>query len=263
MPDRWKAIVLAAGRGRRLGDSTNHCPKPLIQVGGVSILERALCNLARQGCEEAVLIVGYRAADVRRQVGTSFGPMQITYVENPCFDETNTAYSLWLARGFLQDNCLLLEGDLVFEDAALQRILRLDGNSVWAGVSVAPGRDEGILLETDGGGRVVRCQLVRHAVGRQPSLRYKCAGIQKLSAGLAERLRAELNGVMQAGERRIYADLVLGRLLYRDHVHLCLLDDLKWAEVDDAHDLHSARSIFRDPVVERGSPILQEQEAWL
>ena len=102
MPDRWNAIILAAGRGRRLGDSTDHCPKPLVPVGGVSILERALCHLARQGCEQAVLVVGYRAADVRKQVGTSFGTMQVTYVENPCFDETNTAYSLWLARAFLQ-----------------------------------------------------------------------------------------------------------------------------------------------------------------
>jgi choline kinase len=255
---QWKAIVLAAGRGHRLDELTDDCPKSLLPVGGVSILERALHNLAQQGVEQTVLVVGYRADSIKCLAGDSIGPMRLTYVENPRFDETNTAYSLWMAREFLRGGCLLLEGDIVFEEAVLSRILTLKDESVWAGVLVAPGRDEGVLLETNSTGRVVGCQLVRRSAERPSSLLYKCAGIQRLSSDVITRLVMELEKVVQAGKLHVYADLVLGKCLHVTDMRLCLLDDLKWAEIDDAQDLRYARALFDERVIDRVAVVSEE-----
>ncbi len=68
-----RAILLLAGRARRLGSLTKNKPKCLVRVAGASILERALDKLSASGVSEVVLVVGYRAERVREFVGGSYG----------------------------------------------------------------------------------------------------------------------------------------------------------------------------------------------
>ena len=64
-----KAMVLAAGRGERMGALTADRPKPLLEIGSVSLIERHLQRLAASGVEEAVVNLSYRGAQIRERLG--------------------------------------------------------------------------------------------------------------------------------------------------------------------------------------------------
>lgn len=239
-----RAILLLAGRGRRLGAHTDDRPKCMVAVGGVPILERTLRTLAASGIREVVLVVGYRWEQIEAfTLSRRFG-LRIRWVVNEAHATTNTAYSLWLARAWLDRSVLLLEGDIVFDREVAWRVLAWPGDSAWAVVPVEPGRDEGILLGTDASDSVNEVALIREPGLRGPGLIYKCAGIQRLSVSAAALFAERLNGAVDAGRAKVFADLVLGELLDRTRIRACSLQGCRWAEVDDVADLDRARALF-------------------
>ena len=110
-----KAIILAAGMGTRLRPITSSIPKCLVPVNSKPILEHQFEALLLAGIRDVILVVGHLAELLFYKYGTSYGSLNIDYVENPRYDRTNNIYSLWLARQHLNSQVLLLEGDLVFD----------------------------------------------------------------------------------------------------------------------------------------------------
>ena len=120
-----KAVILAAGQGTRLSPLTNRVPKCLVRLHGKPVMQRQLESLDKTGFEQCVVVVGYRGDQVEYQFGPNFRNVEITYVYNERFQETNNLYSLWLARDYLDDDILLLECDLVFEDGLLKDLAQV------------------------------------------------------------------------------------------------------------------------------------------
>jgi len=240
-----RAIILAAGRGSRLGELTDECPKCLLGIDGVPILHRALSSLSLLGVREVVLVVGYLSQVIRASVGSSFAGMRVDYVTNDRHDETSTGYSLWLAKDALREEVLILEADIVFETPVLERIVAAGTRrSVWAGVKVGPGRDEGILLREGPAGYVERVGRIRRGEQRHSEFTHKCGGIQLLDEVLSQAFREGLDHAMKAGRKNELADLILAELLEAHPVALCSLEGLGWAEVDDRDDLLAARQLL-------------------
>ena len=129
-----RALILAAGLGRRMRPLTTDVPKCLVEVNGVPILFRSLRVLASAGVTEAIIVVGHEAEQVRRRIGTTFAGIDIQYVDAPCFDSTNNIRSLWDARSYCGEDILLLEGDVVFDRDIVMRLRDHLGNSM----AVAP-----------------------------------------------------------------------------------------------------------------------------
>ena len=116
-----KAIILAAGMGTRLLPITLSVPKCLVPVNSKPILEHQLDALLKAGVRDTILVVGYLSELIFDKYGTRYGGMNIHYVRNQIYDRTNNLYSLWLARLHLDNQVLLLEGDLFFEAELLHR----------------------------------------------------------------------------------------------------------------------------------------------
>ena len=119
-----QAIILAAGMGRRLGELTDDNTKCMLEVNGTRLIHRTLDNLAEVGIKRVVLVVGYKAENVKRLIGDRYKDIDIFYVENKIYDKTNNIYSLFLAREYLlEEDSLLLESDLIFESSVLRKIV--------------------------------------------------------------------------------------------------------------------------------------------
>ena len=115
---------MAAGMGRRLGELTNDNTKCMLEVNGTRLINRTLDALSDIGISRVVLVVGYKAENVKRWVGDKYKDIDIVYVENSVYDKTNNIYSLFLAKEHLvEDDTLLLESDLIFEPSVLRRIV--------------------------------------------------------------------------------------------------------------------------------------------
>lgn len=102
-----KGIILAAGRGARLSGGSGDMPKCLVTVGGETLLSRNIRLLRSAGIDEIAVVIGCAAETVRR---TCHG---VEFVENARFAQTNSLYSLWLARPLLADGFLVMNCDVL------------------------------------------------------------------------------------------------------------------------------------------------------
>lgn len=117
-----KGIILAAGQGIRLRPLTKHLPKCLVHINGKPILQYQLEALDSAGIRNCVIVVGFMAQQVEEHFGSKFANINLTYVLNEYFKETNNIYSLWLAKRHLRNNIILIEGDLLFDRLLLEDI---------------------------------------------------------------------------------------------------------------------------------------------
>lgn len=109
-----KGIILAAGKGSRLNGTIGDKPKCLLRVGGKTLVERQIDAFRRIGIEDIVMVVGCQAEAVQRTCG-----QRITYIENARFAQTNSLYSLWLARPLLYDGFIVMNCDVLFHPQLL------------------------------------------------------------------------------------------------------------------------------------------------
>ena len=121
-----KALILAAGLGARMGVLTENLPKCMVKVTEEeTIIDRQLRQLSQAGITEIVITTGAHGKILEDHCKSLDMPaLQINFVENPRFQETNYIYSIYLARELLADDILLLHGDLVLEDGIIEDIIK-------------------------------------------------------------------------------------------------------------------------------------------
>lgn len=127
--EKMRAILLAAGRGIRLGPLGFERPKCLLPFGGKSLLLRHIECLRGLGVDEIVLAVGYREGDVRAELDVAGCQPRPTTVTNPHF-ERGSVVSLWTVRDALRagGDVLLMDADVLYDEAILARLVQRSGN---------------------------------------------------------------------------------------------------------------------------------------
>ena len=119
-----QAIILAAGMGKRLKELTQNNTKCMVKVNGVTLIDRMLHQIDKHHLEKIVIVIGYEGQKLVDYINTLDIHTPIEYVNNPIYDKTNNIYSLALAKDYLlQDDTLLFESDLIFEDEVIDVLL--------------------------------------------------------------------------------------------------------------------------------------------
>ncbi len=246
-PAVTRAVILAAGVGRRLWPLTDDLPKCLAPVNGVPILVNALTQLAAAGITETVIVVGHLKERIVEQIGDSFNDMAIRYVVSKDYATTNNIYSLWLAREFLDRDILLLEADLFFERNLIDRLLRHDGRNLAVVARYQPWMS-GSVLTVDEDDAV----LAVLDTGLQDSPFDYTSALKTVNIYLfrGDFLRREfvprLDAAIAAGQVNEYYETVLRTICRSGHPELTAVrcDDIKWMEIDDGNDLAAAEYLF-------------------
>ncbi len=118
-----KAIILAAGVGRRLQNVTRGKPKCLVEVGGRTLLSRHLECLTQLGISQIVLVVGFAQQAIREAVATEFPGVAIRWVVNDQF-ERGSITSLWAAREEMDTDMVLMDADVLYVSEILTRLVQ-------------------------------------------------------------------------------------------------------------------------------------------
>ncbi len=244
-----QAIILAAGMGKRLGNLTKNNTKCMIRVGEQTLIERALHQLDSLRLSRIILVVGYKAAELREYISTLKVNTPIIYVENSIYDKTNNIYSLYLAKDYLcEQDTLLLESDIIIEDAVLKRIVEhpypdlavIDKYESWM---------DGTVVTIDNKNRIQRfIPSSRFRYEDIPDY-YKTVNIYKFSKTFAVNMYVPfLEAYSIALGNNEYYEQVLRVITMLDHSTLRALplEGEKWYEIDDIQDLDIAESIFND-----------------
>ena len=239
-----KAIILVAGGGLRLRPMTHCIPKCLIQINRKSILANALENLGKNGINETVLVVGYKAEQIKKTIGSNFNGMEIVYLENNIYYKTNNIYSLYLARGHLEKGAILLEGDIFFEDRLLKKVFGKDEEKSYWVVGKFTEESDGCMLTTDEDDRIIDIRIVREKLAEYKTNFFKSVGMLKIKPDFGKKFEGWLDGEIRNNVKDVYYDLAIGKHIREEPIYICDINGLKWAEIDNQEDLDLAKKRF-------------------
>lgn len=119
-----KALILNSGMGSRMGVLTSEQPKCMTKISSFeTILSRQLNQIASAGINEVVMTTGYFDSVLVEYCKELDLPLHYEFVSNPLFRETNYIYSIYCARDYLDDDIVLMHGDLVFENSVFEEVI--------------------------------------------------------------------------------------------------------------------------------------------
>src|SRR5687767_3482629 len=241
-----RGFILAAGRGSRLNGTAGDSPKCLVKIGGETLIDRQIRALRRAGIDDIAVVVGCQADQVRRSCGHG-----ITYVENTGFAQTNSMYSLWMARPLLFEGFVVLNCDVLFHPALLSDLLSSrHENALLLGYredSQAPYGDEEMKVKVRDGRVVDMSKEMDPAEADGENL-----GVVKFGAPGAAALVEIMDGLVGQGRLRDWAPRAFAAFAQRHPLHAIGTRGLPWIEIDFPEDYERAvRDIL--PAIERGS----------
>ena len=237
-----KGIILAAGRGARLTGGNHDMPKCLVSLGGETLLSRNIRLLRGAGVDEIVVVIGCAADTVRR---TCAG---VQFVENARYAQTNSLYSLWLARPLLADGFVVMNCDVVAHPQLLADLL-------------SARHEDALLLDyrgpdTEYGDEEMK---VRVRCGRVEDISKAMdpgeadgenLGIVKFGAAGARVLVEEMDALIAGGDHKAWVPRAFKAFAERRPLHVIGTRGFPWTEIDFPEDYRRAVEVVL-PQIER------------
>ena len=234
-----KALILNSGLGSRMGALTKEHPKCMTVIApGETIVSRQLRMLSDTGIRDVVMTTGV-FADVLRDYCEGLGlPVRITYVLNPRCRETNYIYSIYCAREALEDDILLMHGDLVFGRDVLDGMLASRVSRMAVSLSAPlPEKDFKAVLDGDLI-RKVGIEFFDRAAAAQP-LYFLRKEDWLLWLG-------KITEFCEAGNTKVYAENALNELDGAAGIRAYDTGDRLCGEIDNPEDLERMKGLLYD-----------------
>ena len=239
-----QAVILIAGGGTRLGARTVARPKCMLEVQGKSLLARMLTYLNRAGIQETILVVGYQADLVRRHIGQQWDSMSVQYIYNDKWETTNNVVSLAMATDSLNQDFILLEGDLIFKWEAFAKML---GPNRIAVDCFLPNMD-GTVVSIDEMGSADRFYL-KSTSGRPSDLSsyYKTVNIYSFDyENYMSSVVPRLQRLIESGQDQVFYEQAIAEAVDDQDLQLeCVLfSGTPWYEIDTEEGFDQAKGLF-------------------
>lgn len=249
-----QAIILAAGMGKRLGELTKNNTKCMVEVDGVRLIERALRILDRKNLNRIILVVGYQHENLMAFVNSLGIQTQIGFIINEVYDKSNNIFSLSLAKEqMIEDDTLLLESDLIFEERLIDMLLEdkrdslalVDKFESWMdGTCIVVDQDDNITDFIPG-------KLLQY---REKEQYYKTVNIYKFGADFSKNVYVpflETYAKVMGNNEYYEAVIKLILLLDKNTMKAKRLQGELWYVIDDIQDLDIAQTLFIEDDMQR------------
>jgi choline kinase len=237
-------VILGAGMGTRLGDEGLTQPKGFLRLGQKPIVEESITRLQRAGIERVVIATGHCREFYDQLADRSNGLVSTVFNEH--FANSGSMYSLYCVQHVVDDDFLLLESDLVYEQRALDAAISFAEDNCILLSDFTHSSDE-VFVECDG------TRLVNMSKAQQD----------------LKQVTGELVGIMRISTTLYSTMLTVAEDAFKHSLHYdyesdCLVEagrtvpvfchcesDLAWAEIDDETHLERARSSVYPEIVKR------------
>lgn len=248
-----RAIIIAAGRGGRMGALAEDLPKTLIPIAGKPLLRHTLDTFSRHGFDSVAIVRGYKAE--------RFPDAPVHYYLNADYEKNNTLHSLMHAREEFVDDLVISYSDIWYSDAVFQTLLDTEGDIVvsvdtdwqkrYKGRTLHPiSEAENVLFDTEG----KLLKIGKHLAGKAGEGEF--LGLFRLSKKGAQTFLQEflnlessldpLKPFEQSKEwRKAYITDFLQYLVNKGHPVHCSLHQGPWLEMDTPQDYEAAAAIIR------------------
>jgi len=226
-----KALILNSGLGHRMGVLTSEHPKCMTEISPHdTILSHQLRQLFEYGIKEVVMTTGYFDQILIDYCQFLHLPLKFTFVNNPVYDKTNYIYSIYCAKDqLLDDDILLMHGDLVFENLVLEAVINNPNSCMTVSSTLPlPEKDFKAVIK-DGRIEKVGIEFFENAMAAQPLYKIKkedwlvwLASIEKFC---------------DTDNRKVYAENAFNEVSERCKIYPCDVQGMLCAEIDTPEDL--------------------------
>lgn len=225
-----KALILNSGLGSRMGVLTSEQPKCMTEIDShETILSRQLKMIAYAGIEEVVMTTGYYDGVLIQYCLSLDLPLHFTFVNNPVYDQTNYIYSIYCAREYLDEDFILMHGDLVFENEVFDKVVASPVSCMVVS-STLP------LPEKDFKARVVNGKIMEVGVNVFNDA-VEAQALYKLYKHDWDKWLRKIVEFCEADNRKVYAEDALNELQGTANIMALDVHDLLCSEVDNPEDL--------------------------
>ena len=245
-----KAVILAAGEGTRLKPLTNNIPKAFLSIGDIPLIYHSLRNLHQVGVDDVLFVTGFMESHFKKTLGDVFDKMNISYVSNPDYAKTNSMYSLSQIEGVIDEDIILLESDLIYEQKALELLLESQCDNVLLTSKLSGSGDE-VFICTDETGRItdlgknISQENKGYAIG-------ELVGISKFSKKFLSKMFTTAKNDYKKGEKTYHYEECAFRTSSKEHpLYALLCEDLTWIEIDTKKDLQRAEEIIYPQIIKK------------
>ena len=232
-----KALILNSGMGGRLQPLTRFIPKALIEIDSKPLLGYQLDRLKSFGITSLIITTGPFSNKIMKYVQKEYPSLEVNFVKNLKYRTTNYIYSMWLAKNFVDDDILLLHGDLLFEKKLLDKVTEAsDRSCVLVSRSIkAPEKDFKAVIEN---GRVAKI-----GVEFSGENVFFMAPLYKFTKSEILFWLNEIDKAIRNGETKIYAENVFNRISGKLSLFPVYFDKEMCMEIDTKDDLDRARAL--------------------
>ena len=225
-----KALILNSGLGSRMGILTSEQPKCMTEISShETILSRQLKQIADAGIEEVVMTTGYYDGVLVKYCHSLDLPLHFTFVKNPIYDKTNYIYSIYCAKEYLDDDIILIHGDLVFDNEVFDKVMEAPFSCMTVS-STLP------LPEKDFKAHVVNGMVMKVGIDIFNEAMEAQALYKLLKDDWAVWLR-KIEDFCENDNRKVYAENALNEINGAANIHALDVQNLLCAEIDNPEDL--------------------------
>lgn len=228
-----KALILNSGMGTRMGVLTSEQPKCMTEVSShETILSRQLNILAQAGIEDVVITTGYYDGVLVNYCESLDLSLNITFVKNEDYANTNYIYSIYCAREYLDDDIILLHGDMVFELSVFDDVMNSGTSCMTVSSTVPlPEKDFKAVIK-DGRIKYVGIEFFSEAVAAQPLYKLKRSDWEIWVRNIVSFI-----GSGEKAKRKCYAENAFNEVSTTCHITPLDVQDRLCNEVDNPEDL--------------------------
>jgi len=238
-----KAIILSAGQGRRLLPLTENTPKCLLPVADRPVLAWQIDALLAAGIDNITVITGFQVGLIEELLQQQYAEYPgIKILFNPFYEVADNLASCWIARGEMDSDFLILNGDTVIEPALLSKVLNSPPAPITLSVDFKTSYDADdmkVQLDTAGWVQQVSKIVPPHQVNAESIglIYFRGDGVRLFRQAVEEALR-------HPAELKSWYLSIIDRLAKQHQVNSCPINGLRWCEIDFIEDLSRAGIIF-------------------
>lgn len=234
-----KALILNSGLGSRMGVLTSEHPKCMTEISAhETILSRQLKQIAEAGIEEVVITTGYYDGVLVNYCNSLDLPLHYTFVKNPIYDKTNYIYSIYCAREYLDDDIVLMHGDLVFENEVFDRVIASSISCMTVSSTLPLPEKDFKAVVRDGMVMKVGVEFFNEAMEAQ--------ALYKLNKEDWKVWLGKIIEFCETEKTKVYAENALNELNGAANIHALDVGNLLCSEIDNPEDLAVVTSKLKE-----------------
>jgi choline kinase len=227
-------VILAAGRGNRLGKITENMPKSMLNVGQQTIAERQVEAVKELGFKEIIVVTGYKTELLEEHLKGE----GLEFIFNDEWAVTNNIFSLYLTKGRVKNGFYLFNGDVIFDFAIFKDLVYCTGTAMIIDNVKELGEEEmKVTIENDKIVDISKTIPLDLAHGEY-------IGLLRFEKEEAALLFDELSKFIEKGERGVWYENAVKNILDDLKIRSVYTKGRKWIEVDDENDYNNMTAMF-------------------